>query len=282
VVGVLAAGALSLAAFLAVEARAHNPMLPLSLFRSRTFSGANLLTLFLYTALSGTMFFLPLNLIQVQGYAATSAGAALLPFILIMFLLSRWAGGLVNSHGAKLPLVVGPLVTALGYVGFMFRGLGESYWTSFFPSVVVLGLGMALSVAPLTTTVMNAVGEKRAGTASGVNNAVARAAGLLGVAILGMVISHAFNRELEHRLAGLDLSPETRLSLDQQRVRLAGAELPPGISHEMGKVLRQEINESFVAGFRLIMATAVGLALASALIALVLIPGKARAGIQVP
>jgi hypothetical protein len=158
----------------------------------------------------------------------------------------------------------------------MFRGLGESYWTSFFPGVVALGLGMALSVAPLTTTVMNAVGEKRAGIASGVNNAVARAAGLLGIAILGMVLSHAFNRELDRRLAELDLSSETRLSLDQQRVRLGGAELPPGISHEMGKVLRREINESFVAGFRLIMATAVGLALATALIALVLIPGKGR------
>jgi EmrB/QacA subfamily drug resistance transporter len=272
----LGGGALSLAAFLAVEARSRNPMLPLSLFHSRQFSGANLLTLFLYTALSGAMFFLPLNLIQVQGYSATTAGVALLPFIVIMFLLSRWSGGLVKSHGAKLPLVVGPVVAALGYVLFMIPSISADYWTSFFPAVVMLGLGMAVSVAPLTTTVMNAVGEKRAGIASGVSNAVARTAGLLGIAVLGTLILWAFNHELERRLSQFDIAPEARRAVDEQRVRLAGAELPSSINHETRKVLRQAINESFVLGFRLVMATAVGLALASALIALVMIQGKAR------
>src|SRR5881398_149709 len=144
-----AAGAL-LVVFLFVEARISQPMLPLALFRGRTFTGANLLTFLLYAALGGTLFFLPLNLIQVQHYSATAAGAALLPFIVIISVLSRWSGGLVTSYGPKLPLAIGPTIVALGYLLFMLPTVGGSYWTNFFPPVVVLGLGMAITVAPLT------------------------------------------------------------------------------------------------------------------------------------
>ena len=267
----LVIGVLSLTIFLLVEAHARNPMLPLTLFRSRDFSGANLMTFFLYTALGGSLFFVPLNLIQVQGYSATAAGAAWIPFILILFFLSRWAGGLVQKHGAKLPLVAGPVIAALGYALFTLLGIGGSYWTTFFPPVVVLGLGMAVSVAPLTTTVMNAVPKNRAGIASGINNAVSRIGGLLGIAVLGIVVLHAFNRALDQRLARLDIPPEVRRSIDDQRVRLAGAELPPGIDDQTRVALRQSINESFVAGFRVVMMTAAGLALVSALFALIMI-----------
>jgi hypothetical protein len=217
------------------------------------------------------MFFVPLNLIQVQGYSATAAGAAWIPFILILFFLSRWSGGLVNSHGAKLPLVAGPIIAALGYVLFTFPGIGGSYWTTFFPPVLVLGLGMAVSVAPLTTTVMNAVPKSRAGIASGVNNAVSRIGGLLGIAVLGIVIFYAFNRELDRRLESLELTAEARLSVDEQRVRLAGSELPSGIDLQTRIALEQAIDQSFVVGFRVVMMTAVGLALASAVCAWIMI-----------
>jgi EmrB/QacA subfamily drug resistance transporter len=273
----LIGGVLTAIAFVIVEARVRNPMLPLKLFKSTNFSGANLLTLFLYTALSGALFFLPLNLIQVQGYTATAAGAALLPFVLIMFLLSRWSGGLITRFGAKLPLVIGPIVAATGFILFTLPGVneGRSYWVTFFPAVVVLGLGMAISVAPLTTTVMNAVKENRAGVASGINNAVSRVAGLLAVAVLGIVMLQTFNAQLDRRLQTLGVTPETKQALDQERTRLAAAEVPANVEPALGQMLKQAINESFVAGFRRVTMVCGGLALLSALSAWWLIEGKA-------
>ncbi|MBV8886726.1 MAG: MFS transporter [Chroococcidiopsidaceae cyanobacterium CP_BM_RX_35] len=276
VLSFLVVGVLILGAFVFVEAHTRFPMMPLSLFQSRTFSGANLLTLLLYSGLSGVLFFLPFNLIQVQGYSATAAGAALLPFILIMFLLSRWSGGLVGRYGAKLPLVVGPTIAAVGFALFAVPGISGSYWTTFFPAVVVLGVGMAISVAPLTTTVMGAVKTSQAGIASGINNAVARTAGLLSIAVLSLVVLAAFDRGLNRRLAMLKIPPEVQHLLEPQRNKLAGTEVPPGLSPEINAVIHRVIAEAFVDGFRLVMLVAVGLALLSAFVALVMIREKSR------
>jgi EmrB/QacA subfamily drug resistance transporter len=270
----LVIAAVFLAAFVVVEARVRNPMLPLSLFRSRTFTGANLLTFLLYGALGGTLFFLPLNLIQVQRYSPTAAGAALLPLILIIFVLSRWSGGLVQRYGARIPLVLGSLIAAAGFALFVLPGIGGSYWKTFFPAVVILGVGMAVSVAPLTTTVMSSVARDWAGVASGINNAVSRAAGLLAIAVLGIVMLHIFDRSLDRRLAQLDPSPSVQQSLNTQRGRLAGAVLPESIPPRARALLTDAINSSFIDGFRWVMLTGAALALGSAVSALLLIRGE--------
>ena len=270
IIVLIAAGALIIV-FLLLEARLSQPMLPLPLFRSRTFTGANLVTLFLYAALGGTLFFLPLNLIQVQQYSATAAGAALLPFILIISFLSRWSGGLVASYGPKLPLIVGPLIAAFGFALFMLPGVGGSYWTNFFLPIVVLGLGMAVSVAPLTTTVMNSVAQSRAGVASGVNNAVARSAGLLAIAVLGIVMLHVFNDGLNRRVVGWKLPAAVSQSLEAQRTKLAAVAVPENQDPATRQLIRRAVDESFVSGFRAIMAIGAALAVASAGTALTLI-----------
>jgi len=275
VLAALVAAAALLVLWLLIETRIPNPMLPLVLFRSRTFTGANLLTFLLYSALGGTLFFLPLNLIQVQHYSATAAGAALLPFILIVFLLSRWAGGLVERHGPKIPLVIGPLITALGFALFMLPGLNGGYWQTFFPAVVVLGTGMAISVAPLTTTVMNSVTTNRVGVASGVNNAIARSAGLLAIAVLGIVMLHSFDRAVDRRLTGTNVPSPALESLRAQRSKLAAVTLPEELDSTSKQTVVQTIAESFVHAFRLVTAIAATLAAASAIVAWLLI-GSAR------
>ncbi|MBD3881268.1 MFS transporter [Phormidium tenue FACHB-886] len=250
-----------------LEAQHRSPMMPLSLFRSSTFSGANLLTLFLYAAMGGVIFFFPFNLVQVQGYSATAAGAAFLPLILLMFFLSRWSGGLVNRYGAKRPLTVGPVIAACGLALFAVPGVGGSYWTTFFPAILILGVGMAVSVAPLSIIVMAVVPAEQAGVASGINNAVARGAGLLSVAVLSLVVAGVFNRALDLQLAQLQIPTDLQQFLELERINLAAAAVPANLDAALQVQLKQAIAAAFVSGFRVANLIAAGLALLGAVVA---------------
>jgi len=274
VFGSLIAGSVSLIVFGFVETRVSSPMVPIALFKSRSFSGANLLTLFLYSALGIFFFLFPLNLIQVQGYSTTATGAAALPVILLMFFLSRWSGGLVKRYGPKAPLIAGPLIAAAGFALFAVPDVGANYWKSFFPAFLVLGLGLAISVAPLTTVVMNSVGQDRSGAASGINNAVARIAGVLAIAILGIVMVKVFSSTLNRSLAGQLLPPGVLQYIHSNEIKLAGLDLPLGLDADTTAVIRASISQAFVFGFRTVMFICAGLSLASAAVAWLMIPPK--------
>jgi EmrB/QacA subfamily drug resistance transporter len=272
VMGSLIVGFGGLIAFVFIEARSSSPMVPLTLFRSQRFSGANLLTFLLYAAIGIFFFLFPLNLIQVQGYSPTAAGVAILPLILLMFLLSRWAGGLVARHGARGPLMLGPLVAATGFALFAVLSIEQSYWRSFFPALFILGLGMTVTVAPLTTVVMNSADEDLVGTASGINNAVARVAGVLAVAVLGIVMVKAFSSHLNRGLAGLSLPAYVLQELRANEIKLAGLQVPAALDPTANAAIKESVKESFVYGFRIVMWICAILSLASAAVASLMLP----------
>ncbi len=269
--GSLMTGFGCLLAFVFVESKVALPMLPLTLFKSRSFTGANLLTLFLYAAIGIFFFLFPLNLIQVQEYSTTATGAAVLPLILLMFLLSRWSGGLVARYGPTVPLIIGPLLAALGFALFTVPSVGDSYWKAFFPAVMVLGLGMAVTVAPLTTVVMNSVNQDRVGAASGINNAVARATGVLSIAILGIVMVKVFGSHLNSSLAHLSLPPAILRKLQAEEIKLAGLQVPAGLDPTTRTAIKESVKEAFVSGFRIVMVICATLSVASAAVALLMI-----------
>ena len=277
VIGSLIFGFAALVLFVFVEKKVNAPMVPLKLFDSASFSGANQLTLYLYAALGIFFFLFPLNLIQIQKYSATATGAAALPMILLMFFLSRWSGGLITRYGAKLPLIVGPLIAAAGFLLFAVPDVRAHYWSAFFPAFVVLGLGMAISVAPLTTVVMNSVEQERAGTASGINNAVARVAGVLAVAVLGSVMVAAFSHSLQHELVGVKLNASVIHDLQSNAARLGGLDAPANLDPETAATIRSVIAKAFIFGFRIIMLICAGLAAVSATVAWRKIPSQAAA-----
>ncbi len=262
--------------FAAFEARTRFPMVPLALFRNPNFAGANLFTLFLYAAVGIFFFLFPLNLIQVQGFSATATGAAVLPMILLMFLLSRWSGGLVARYGPRRPLVIGPLIVTLGFLLFAVPSVDAHYWISFFPAVLIFGFGMAVTVAPLTTDVMNSVEEDRIGTASGINNAVARIAGVLGIAVLGIAMVWAFRAHLDRSLMHLSLPPAALDQIHAQENRLAALQPPAGLDAPTIAAITASVRQGFVFGFRIVMMICASLAFASAIIALRMVPDAAN------
>jgi EmrB/QacA subfamily drug resistance transporter len=242
------------------ERRAATPLFPASLLKSPGFVAVNAITLFLYTATSAVFYFLPLNLIQVHHYAASEAGAALAPMILTLFVLSYWAGGLLDRFGARYSLTAGCCIVSIAFLGMCFPGSGGSYWTTYFIPMLVFGLGMSVCVSPLTTSVMNSAPANLVGAASGINNAISRVAGLLAIAVFGLVLSVSFNHELDNSLRSLKLSRDEQTEVDRQRPLLAAA-------HYANPAIQQASDTSFVASFRLVISLSAGLALVSAICA---------------
>jgi predicted MFS family arabinose efflux permease len=190
------------AAFVLVEARSSAAMMPLSLFRNRSFAGVNIITVILYAGLSGSLVLLPFMMIKVHHYSATTAGASLLPFSIIMGLGSRWAGGLSGKIGPRIPLIAGPLITGLGFIVLAASGNNDIYWTAFLPGLVIVALGMTLSIPALTTTVFDSAPDENSGMASGINNAAARSGGLIAVAALGLAFAGSELNSLDRSAIG--------------------------------------------------------------------------------
>ncbi len=276
VIASIGIGAALLVAFVWEEKRSRTPMMPLALFSSRLFSGINLLTLLLYAALGGAFFFLPFLLIQVHGFSATLAGAAFLPFTLIMAALSRWGGGLLDRFGARLPLIVGPAIAATGLALLAMPGATNTYWT-LLPPMIVLGFGMVVTVAPLTTSVINAVPARQAGVASGINNAVASVASLLAIAILGAVALAAYDRALDRRLSTQPLPSEVRQMVESARGKFTASSELSAVQGEQGKAARTIVNDALAEAMRFSLWLAAALAFAAAACAaLMLGPDTAR------
>ena len=273
-----AAGVLVLTLFLWVEAHRPAPLVPLGLFRSSRFSGINLLTLLLYGALGGGFFLLPFELIRAQSYTAAEAGAAFLPFPLVMFALSRWSGGLLDRFGARPPLIIGPLITAAGLALLALSGVDGSYWLKVLPPMLVTGVGIAISVAPLTAAVMNAVPGGQAGIASGINNAVADIASLLAVAAFGAVGLSLFGHLLDSQVSTLATTPELREAVAAVKQSLGGSSLSAGLPADARAQLQAEIATSLTASFRFLMLGAAGLAGLSAVSVALTIPREPISG----
>jgi len=280
VIAALAVGVLGVVSFVAVEARSSHPMIPLSLFSSRTFSGANLLTFGLYGALSAGTFFLSLDLVQAQGYPMAIAGLVFTPFALILTAMSRWAGGLVDKAGPRLPLIIGPAIAGAAFLYMAFSGLSDGpsrYWLTFFPGVVLLGVGMGITVAPLSTAVMSSVATHFAGTASGINNAVSRTAGVLVIAVVGAAALLLFSGALHSRTAALDISGAARAALSAEAPRLGAASVPPEVTADKTAVVQTAIRLAFVDMFRVVMLICAALAWVGAGLAGLFVERRMRA-----
>jgi EmrB/QacA subfamily drug resistance transporter len=276
VIASLLVGAASLILFVFIQRRATQPLLPLDVFKSRTLKGASLLTLLFYMSFHGMLFFLPLNLIQVQGYDPAFAGLTQLPLMALLVLLSPWAGRLVDRRGPRLPLTIGPTLAGFGFLLFAYPGITagpREFWFRFLPALLLVGVGLGLTAAPLSTTVMGSVSCERLGLASGINSSLSRLAGVLAIALMGAVMLASFDHSLEIRAARLNLPVEAGVQLKRESAKLAEAQVPPGLSAVTSMAVKQTIREAFVDAFRVIAILAAWLSWLGALVAARLLEG---------
>jgi EmrB/QacA subfamily drug resistance transporter len=261
-VAALGIGVMASWQFTRAESRSRNPLLPLGLFRSRLLASASVLTLAFYTALNGLLFFLPLTLIQVQGYAPLDAGLAQLPIMLMLIALSPWAGAMVDRHGPRGPLTLGPAIAGAGLVLIAWPGVGHGpgeFWTTYFPGLLLLGAGLGFTAAPLSAAVINAVPHARFGAASGVNSTLARLAATLAMATLGPLFIATFQYSTEHRIARLNTPANVLTQIKSESRRLLDAPLPGGMTSELSRRLDSERRLAFIDAFRVMALIGAGL-----------------------
>lgn len=274
--GALGAGGASLALFALAQRRAALPMVPPELFRSRAFTVANLYTLLLYAALGAGTYFVPFALIDGQRYAPAAAGAAGLPFVILRTLLSRWSGTLVVRFGTRPLLVAGALLAAAAFVAYGLPGPGGSYWTTYFPASVLLGLACLCFIVPLTAAVFEAAPAESSGVASGINNAVARVAALIAIAGIGVALAAAYDRALAHELAATRLGATTQRALRAERTALAAGLVPAGLDAADRTAVARAVRSAYLDAFRVAMLLAAGVSLAAAALVAIGLPGAPR------
>ena len=252
----LLGGIMLLILFVFIEKRSKYPMMPLSIFRNMNFSGTNLLTLFLYAGLGGGMLFLSLNLVQAQGYSQFQSGLTLLPFTFLMIVFSRLTGKLSDKYGARIFLIIGPSIAGIGMLllAFIKQAHGASdYFSTYFPGVLVFGLGIAVTVVPLTNIVMSSVNSNLSGTASGINNAVSQISGVFANAIFGAMAVIFFSGDLQKHLDTTNISAREKQLVMSQAVNLGDAKVPQEIPDLNKGEIQQDYHESFIASYQKIM-----------------------------
>ena len=270
----LAAAIAILPAFIWIEGHSDHPMMPLNLFRSRTFTGANTMTLLLYGGMNSVLFFLPLSLIQAQGYSESSVGFALLPMTALMVGISFLMSRVVDRYGPRMPLIIGPCVISAAFVLFAMLDPSygqDTYWTTLFPAVCLCGLGMGITLAPLTTAVMASVDEHHAGMASGLNNTVSRSAQVLAIAVMGGIVLLLFRDSLMSDASLLELPDEARAFLHEEAVKLAETSLPANLAPGMAARLQDLISQAFSRSISVVMLIAAALSFSSGMLAAFLI-----------
>ncbi len=274
----LGGGLMLLIAFVFIEKKSKYPMMPLQLFANLTFSGANLLTFFLYAGLGAGMLFLGLNMVQVQGYSQLQSGLTFLPFTVLMISIARFAGTLADKHGPRLLLIGGPAAAGLGLLilSFVKQTAGPAdYWTTFFPGILVFGLGMAFTVAPLTAAVMGSVNDHFSGVASGVNNALTRIANVFANAILGALAVLFFSGALQDGIKNIKLDNKQKQAIEQQAINLGNAKAPDGFEGKDKEAIEKAYKDSFIAAYGTIMRISAGLGFLGALMAVLFIRNSA-------
>lgn len=273
----LGGGLFSLIIFIIIENNSRYPMMPLQLFSNKTFTGANLLTFFLYAGLFSGILFLTLNMVQIQRYSQLQAGMTLLPFTILLILISRWSGGLVDKYGPRWFLIAGPALAGVGLLllSFVKQTNGPSeYWTTYFPGIVVFGLGMSFTVTPLTTTVMGAVANHYSGTASGINNAITRISNVFSNAIIGALAILFFTGYLNNTVKEIPLKGESRLQVIAQAVNLGDAKVPDIVGNENKAKVEEAFKEGFISAYVKVMRICAALAAMGALMAFLFIKNE--------